>query len=189
MVKKHRSLTPAAVLRATLVLRAATVLGAALLLAGCPSPWPRPSTGGNPGTIPPQAAPPSASAPAPIPPAPATPRPQSPPRENHLSPATRSLVTQAHGLLAHGDIDGAYSTLDRALRIEPSNPLLWIELGRVRLVESDAHQAENCARKALALASGDRTAQAQAGRLLADALRAQGRNPEAQEVESRPYMH
>ena len=101
MVKKHRSLTPAAVLRATLVLRAATVLGAALLLAGCPSPWPRPSTGGNRGAVPPQAAPPSASAPGPIPPAPATPRPQSPPRENHLSPATRSLVTQAHGLFAH----------------------------------------------------------------------------------------
>ena len=98
-------------------------------------------------------------------------------------------MTQAHGLLAHGDIDGASSTLDRALRIEPSNPLLWIELGRVRLIDSNVHQAEVCARKALALASGDHTAQAQAGRLLADALRAQGRNPEAQEVESRPYMH
>jgi Flp pilus assembly protein TadD len=98
-------------------------------------------------------------------------------------------VKQAHNLLAHGDIDGASSTLDRALRIEPSNPLLWIELGRVRLVESDVHQAEVCARKALALASGDHAAQGQAGRLLADALRAQGRNPEAQEVESRPYMH
>ena len=102
----------------------------------------------------------------------------APPRENHLSPATRSLVTQAHTLLSHGDIDGASSTLDRALRIEPNNPLLWIELGRLRLVEGDAHQAEGCARKALALASGDRAAQAQAGRLLADALRAQGRNQE-----------
>lgn len=189
MAKKHRSLTPAAVLRAAIAFRPSIVLGAALLLAGCPSPSPRPSTGTNPSAIPPSAKPPPAPVPAPIPPAPSTPRPQSPPRENHLSPATRSLVAQAHGLLAHGDIDGAYSTLDRALRIEPSNPLLWIELGRVRLLESDAHQAENCARKALALASGDRTAQAQAGRLLVDALRAQGRNPEAQEVESRPYMH
>jgi tetratricopeptide (TPR) repeat protein len=188
MVKKHRPLTPSAVLRASIVLRAPIALGAALLLAGCPSPWPRPSTGTNPSAIPPSATPPPAQVPAPIP-APAAPRPQSPPRENHLSPATRSLVTQAHALLTHGDIDGASSTLDRALRIEPSNPLLWVELGRVRLVESDAHQAENCARKALALASGDRTAQAQAGHLLADALRAQGRNPEAQEVESRPYMH
>jgi Flp pilus assembly protein TadD len=99
------------------------------------------------------------------------------------------LVAQAHTLLGRGDIDGASSTLDRALRIEPSNPLLWIELGRVRLVDGDSHQAEVCARKALALASGDRAAQAQAGRLLADTLRAQGRNPEAQDVESRPYMH
>jgi len=119
-------------------------------------------------------------------PAPA-PRP-SPPRENRLSPATQSLVTRAHGLLAHGDMDGASSSIDRALRIEPSNPLLWIELGRVRLVESDPHQAENCARKALALAGGDRAAQALAGHLLVDALRTQGRNQESREVEARPYM-
>lgn len=162
------------------------MLGTTLLLAGCPSPWPRPSPPSSPGPIPP-AQPPSAPVPAPsVPPAP--PRPQAAPRENHLSPATRSLVTQAHRLLAHGDIDGASSTLDRALRIEPSNPLLWIELGRVRLTEGDAHQAEVCARKALALASGDHAAQAQAARVLADALRAQGRNPEAQEVESRAYL-
>jgi uncharacterized protein HemY len=176
MVQERRSLTLAA------------VLGTAFLLTGCPSPWPRPSPGTTP-TASPEPATPAPPAPAPTPPAPASPRPQQPPRENHLSPATRALVTQAHGLLAHGDIDGASSTLDRALRIEPSNPLLWIELGRVRLIDSNVHQAEVCARKALALASGDHTAQAQAGRLLADALRAQGRNPEAQEVESRPYMH
>ncbi len=162
------------------------VLGMALLLAGCPSPGPRPSAPANPSAIP---APPPVAAPAQVPEVPPAPRPQAPPRENHLSPATRSLVAQAHKLLAQGDLDGASSTLDRALRIEPSNPLLWIELGRVRLTESDAHQAEVCARKALALASGDHAAQAQAGRVLADALKAQGRNPEAQEVESRPYMH
>jgi cytochrome c-type biogenesis protein CcmH/NrfG len=92
-------------------------------------------------------------------------------------------------LLAHGDFNGASSTLDRALRIEPNNPLLWIELGRVRLVEGDARQAEGCGRKALALASGDHGAQQQSGRLLADALRAQQRNQEAREVESQPFMN
>jgi uncharacterized protein HemY len=99
------------------------------------------------------------------------------------------LVTQARTQISHGDLDGASATLDRALRIEPNNPLLWIERGRLRLAESDPHQAEGCGRKALALASGDRGTQAQAGRLLADALRAQGRNPEAIEVERQPYMH
>jgi hypothetical protein len=59
----------------------------------------------------------------------------------------------------------------------------------VRLVDANAHQAEVCARKALALASGDPATQAQAGRVLIDALRAQGRNQEAQQVESQPYMH
>jgi uncharacterized protein HemY len=67
--------------------------------------------------------------------------------------------------------------------------LLWIELGRLRLAESDAHQAEGCGRKALALASGDHSTQAQAGRLLADALRAQRRNQEAREVENQPFMN
>ena len=97
-------------------------------------------------------------------------------------------MTQARTLITRGDLDGASSTLDRAVRIEPNNPLVWIELGRLRLAENDAHQGEGCGRKALSLASGDRGTQAQAGRLLADALRAQGRNQEAIEIERQPYM-
>jgi uncharacterized protein HemY len=153
---------------------------AASLLSGCPAPAQRPSP-----TIAPSA---GSTSSTPLPPGAPAPRPP-PPRENRLSPATRSLVTQARTLLAHGDFNGASSTLDRALRIEPNNPLLWIELGRERLVESEAHQAEGCGRKALALASGDQGAQRQAGRLLADALRAQGRNQEAREVESQSFMN
>jgi uncharacterized protein HemY len=176
MAEKPRSLT---------VLLA--LIGATLLLSGCPSLSTRPEAPNSPTTAPPPAAP--APSPTPPPPTPPSARPVPPPRENRLSPATRSLVNQAHTLLARGDIDGASTTLDRALRIEPSNPLLWIEIGRVRMVEGDAHQAESCARKALALGSGDHAAQNQAGHLLVDALRAQGRNPEAHEVENRPYMH
>jgi uncharacterized protein HemY len=162
------------------------VVALALLLGGCPAPSTRSEPRGNGPGLPQPGEP--AVPPAPVPAPPPLRAPQ-PPRDNHLSPATRSLVTQAHTLLARGDIDGASATLDRALRIEPSNPLLWIELGRVRLVDGNAHQAEVCARKALALASGDPAAQGQAGHVLADALHAQGRNQEAQQVESRPYMH
>jgi tetratricopeptide (TPR) repeat protein len=170
MAQAHRSLRTLA-----------AVLAVAALLGGCPAPSQRPQPQGNP--IPE----PQPSGPlTPTPPTP--PRAPPPPRENHLSPATRSLVTQSRTLASHGDLDGASSTLDRALRIEPNNPLLWIELGRLRLVESDAHQAEGCGRKALALASGDHAAQAQAGRLLADALRAQRRNQEAIEIERQPFM-
>jgi tetratricopeptide repeat protein len=158
--------------------------GATLLLGGCFSPLPRPAP------APPPAAPPySAPGPVPAPPVPPPQRPPPPPaHEYHLSPASQSLVTQARSLLAHGDLDGASATLDRAIRIEPNNPLLWIELGRVQVVAGEARAAEGCARKALTLANGDRAAQAQAGHVLVDALRAQGRNQEAQEISSRPYM-
>ena len=164
-------------------LRLGLVCAVAVLLSGCPAPSQRPQP---PGTSIPEPQPSPSGPLTPIPP----PAPRAPPapRENHLSPATRSLVTQSRTLASHGDLDGASSTLDRALRIEPNNPLLWIELGRLRLAESDAHQAESCGRKALGLASGDHGTQAQAGRLLADALRAQRRNQEAIEIERQAFM-
>jgi tetratricopeptide (TPR) repeat protein len=159
----------------------AIALTVAALLSACRAPSTRPEPSGK--SVPePQVQGSNPASPN------APPRAAPPPRENHLSAATDSLVTQARTLVSRGDLDGASSTLDRALRIEPNNPLVWIELGRLRLAESDAHQAEGCGRKALALASGDRGAQAQAGRLLADALRAEGRNPEAIEIERQPFM-
>jgi tetratricopeptide (TPR) repeat protein len=170
---------------------AALTLGIALgiALSGCPNPAPRPDLPAVSSPIPPaqaQAIPPPAQANPSEPPRP----PAAPPpvRENHFSAATLALVTQSLQLSSHGDLDGASSTLDRALRIEPNNPLVWIELGRLRLAESNPHQAESCGRKALALASGDRAAQRQAGRLLADALAAQQRNQEAHAVENQPFM-
>ncbi len=123
-----------------------------------------------------------------VPPPPPPPAPAAPVRQIHLSAATRSLVTTSRAQVARGDLPAASSTLDRALRIEPNNPLLWIELGRLRFAETDPHQAEGCGRKALALAAGDPGVQAQAGRLLADALRAQRRNQEARDVENQPFM-
>ena len=154
-----------------------------LMLAGCATSS-RTSPSPEVPARPPSSLP---NAPTPVLP-PAAPRPAPPLRDIRLSPATQSLVTQAHTLAGRGDLLGASSTLDRALRIEPSNPLLWIEMGRIRLVEGDAHQAETCGRKAFALAGGDQRALSGAGHLLADALRTQGRNQEASEVESRPYM-
>lgn len=167
-----------------------TALMAAAVLAGCtlfrsaPPPPAAPSGGGTqagtaqPAQPPPQApAPPAPGATAP-PPAPA-------PRQFHLGSATSALVTQAHQQAAGGDTAQAAATLERALRIEPDNPLVWIELGRVRLAENNAAQADAMGRKALALATGDAGAQAAAWQLIADSLRARGRDPEAAEAEGR----
>lgn len=168
---------------------AAPTLGITLSIAlsGCPNPAPRPDLPAVASPIPQTSAIVQPAQPNPSEP-PRSPAAPPPVRENHLSAATLSLVTQSRQLSSHGDLDGASSTLDRALRIEPNNPLVWIELGRLRLAESNPHQAESCGRKALALASGDRAAQRQAGRLLADALKAQQRNQEAHAVENQPFM-
>ena len=78
-----------------------------------------------------------------------------------------------------GNYAVAASSIERALRIEPNNPLLWIELGQVRQSEANYVQAENLGRKALSLASGDPKTQASAWRLIAQGLQGRGRGPEA----------
>jgi len=94
-------------------------------------------------------------------------------------------VTQAHQQARSGDTAQAAATLERALRIEPENPLVWIELGRVRVAENNPAQADAMGRKALTLAGGDPAAQSSAWHLIADALRARGDNGGAAEAEQR----
>ena len=139
----------------------------------------------------PPAAPATAAAAVPTPTLPAAPPQEtSPPpsREYRLGPAAQSLVNQAHAQTARGELPGASTTLDRALRIEPQNPLLWTELARLRLLEGDARQAEACARKALALGSLDPSVRTQAGHVLLEAFKAQHKTQDARELEAQPWM-
>jgi Flp pilus assembly protein TadD len=84
-----------------------------------------------------------------------------------------------------GDFGLAAATIERAMRIEPDNPLLWIELGRVRYTAGDYAQADGMGHKALALAGGDAQAQSTAWKLIADALRSERRNAEAAEADKK----
>lgn len=113
------------------------------------------------------------------PPAP-RPRPKRPPAT--LSPASEALVAQARAQRKKGDLPGASVALDRAMRIEPNNPLLWIEMGQLRMDQRNYPQAENMGRKALAMSVGDDATQSQAWELIAQSLRARGRNTEAAEA-------
>src|SRR5690606_5345038 len=69
-----------------------------------------------------------------------------------LGAAGEALLVRAAGERRGGDYRAAAATLERALRIEPGAPSLWLELARVRLLEGDFGQAEQLARKAGSLA-------------------------------------
>jgi hypothetical protein len=154
------------------------VLLVAFALSACAMPGgrqPRPGTGtGN--------EPPSGTA---QPPAPSARPPAVAPRQFRLGPATTALVAQAHRQASGGDYGQADATLERAVRIEPDNPLVWTELGRVRLGESNPVQADALGHKALTLATGDPAAQASAWRLIADSARARGRTVDAYDADRR----
>jgi predicted Zn-dependent protease len=150
------------------------LLTACLSLRAPPPTFPEPSPGA-PGTAqPPPAAPTQPGAPS-----------RPPPKQYHLRPASSALVAQAHKQMSSGDLGLAAATIERAMRIEPDNPLLWIELGRIRYAAGDASQAESMGRKALALATGDPQTQSSAWHLIADSLRALRRNQEAAEADKR----
>lgn len=161
-------------------------------LVGPPYEAPRQPPAAQPST--PLAASGRANAPQPtVPQPPAPPQPVPPPqqpraREYHLGAAANALVQQASRQASSGNPQLAQSTLERALRIEPANPLLWIMLGQAHESEAQYELAGSMGRKAVQLASGDPRTQASAWRLVGDSLRARGRNEEANEAYSRADM-
>jgi Flp pilus assembly protein TadD len=86
-----------------------------------------------------------------------------------VSSASQALLTQSRSHQASGNYDIAAASIERALRIEPRQPVLWLELGNIRLREADYAQAESMGRKALSLSAGDATLTAQAEQLIATA--------------------
>ncbi len=130
---------------------------------------------------------PAVGQPAPLEGTPAQPQPPPAPlrRQFALGAAASALVGEAHAQEQSRNFGLAAETLERALSIEPHNPLVWIELGRENMLAGNAAQAYGMGRKALYLASGDPRAQASAWQLIAASLRAQGRNDEAYAAEEK----
>jgi Tfp pilus assembly protein PilF len=94
--------------------------------------------------------------------------------EDGLSAAARALLLQSRGERQSGDYARAASSLERAIRIEPAQATLWLELARVRLLEGNGAQAEQLARKAAALGAGDPSVESQAAEIIAQARGHQG---------------
>jgi hypothetical protein len=133
-------------------------------------PAPAPVAAPRPAPAP---APMPAPAPAPRPEAPGSALPVPPPAPARpppaMAPASQALLKESRRYQAGGEYPQAAAAIERALRIEPRQPLLWLELGQIRLREGNRAQADSMARKALSLASGDATVEAQALELIARA--------------------
>jgi tetratricopeptide (TPR) repeat protein len=143
---------------------------------------PAPNYPGQPAS--PYPAPTPGAVPAPTP-VPAPPPPPAATRQFHLGAAASALVAQAHRQAGAGDPQLAIGSIERALRIEPDNPLLWIELGEIHQNAGHFDQAAGMGHKALQLATGDPRAQSASWHLIADSLKARGRNGEAAEAQRR----
>jgi hypothetical protein len=107
-----------------------------------------------------------------------------------LYPAPREQPAAVVALLDHaeqqannGDLPAAAMTLERAIRIDSRNPVLWHHLASVRLAEGDDTQAEQLAKKSNALAAGNYALQARNWGLIAEARRTRGDTAGAQAAE------
>jgi tetratricopeptide (TPR) repeat protein len=132
----------------------------------------RPAPSSRPSGAPPSSGSPSTPAPGAANGAPAAPEsappsggaPGRPPSET--SGATQALLAQGRAAREAGSYAQASATIERALRIAPSDPNLWVELGQIELASGNPTQAATLARKALTLAANDSVAVADAQKLL-----------------------
>ena len=97
--------------------------------------------------------------------------------------AVVALLDHAEQQANNGDLPAAAMTLERAIRIDSRNPVLWHHLASVRLAEGNAEQAEALAKKSNALAAGNYALQARNWGLIADARRMRGDAAGAQSAE------
>ncbi len=96
---------------------------------------------------------------------------------------TLALHDQANAARLRGDHDAAIATLERAIRIDPDAPELWLLLSRVNLDAGDPVAAQQLARKALQF-TGDRAHLEQQAWGLIDAAQRQtdeGLDPKSQD--------
>jgi Flp pilus assembly protein TadD len=90
----------------------------------------------------------------------------TPRAQSDASGASGVLLEQSRAHRAAGSLPAARASLERALRLEPNNPTLWLELGEVELQTGNTAQAATLARKAMTLAGRDTRLAARAERLL-----------------------
>lgn len=105
---------------------------------------------------------------------PAPARPVVAPRNYPLSPAAASLLESARNEASRNNLGRAGELIERALRIEPNNPNLWMQLAQFRKQQGDNAQAVAMAKKAAQVQPDDQGLERQAWSFIAGIYRATG---------------
>ena len=103
------------------------------------------------------------------------------------NPAVLELLNAAEQALRDGQPEQAGTLLERALRVEPRNPVVWHYLAAARLERGDYEQAEALAAKSHSLGAADRALRSENAELMATAQQASGK-PVAVPSEEPPIL-
>jgi hypothetical protein len=146
-------------------------IGLAVLVQGCSTPVSYPPRDAR---MPPPVIDQGMPAPTPLPPPQVgAPQPQPAPVTRAQPPAVVALLDTAEQQANAGDLEAAAASLERAIRIDPRNPVLWYHLATVRLSQGDAQAAEQLASKSNSLAPENTVQLSRNWQLIARARRAQ----------------
>jgi predicted Zn-dependent protease len=103
--------------------------------------------------------------------------------------AVNDLLREVRRRWAAGEHEQAAAGLERALRIEPTNPYLWQHLAAVRLDQGRPQQAEQFAAKSNSMAGDSAPLRLRNWRLIAEARRRAGNAAGAREAERRAAQY
>lgn len=110
--------------------------------------------------------------------------PPPPPVQDARAP-TLALLRQSQRSADDGDLEQAIAYVERAIRLNPRDPVLWLRLARLQLAAQRPATAEQMAHKAIALSAEDAPEVRQGWLLVADALEAQGEDDAAARIRER----
>lgn len=110
---------------------------------------------------------------------------QDPNKITHViaNPAVKDLWDQAEVARALGDHETAILKLERALRIEPNDAVMWSRLAEIHLSQGNSQQAENLAAKSNAMTVDNATLNYRNWLIIARARSMRGDDIGAQEAE------
>lgn len=110
--------------------------------------------------------------------------------QQQSSQAVVALLDNADQSMASGRHDRAVASIERALRIDPKNPILWQRLGQIRLRQERWDQAIATARKSNLLAAGNDRLRVDNWLIIARAMEGKGDKAGAREaIEQARKLH